>query len=84
METLALRIPLKIVAFSVSLASNLPVLAQESRCAIDPHDSSCALDSTLHLLRLTAIILAVILVLTVVLVVFIYRKNQRAKLTPHD
>ena len=32
-------------------ATSLPLFAQESRCTINPHDSSCALQSTLHLLH---------------------------------
>lgn len=66
------------------LAATLPALAQESRCAIDPHDSGCALDSTLHLLRVAAIALAVFLVLIIGLAIAVYRKNQRSKLTPDD
>jgi len=61
-----------------------PLLAQQSRCAADPHDSSCGLDTTLHLLKISAIVLAVLLVVIVFAAVAVYRRNQRAKLTPDD
>jgi cation transporter-like permease len=61
-----------------------PLLAQQSRCAADPHDSSCGLDTTLHLLKISAIVLAVLLVVIIIAAVAVYRRNQRARLTPDD
>ncbi len=62
----------------------LPALAQESRCAVDPHNSSCGLDSTLHLLHWLAIILALVLIAIVSIAIAAYRKNQNKKLTRDD
>ena len=80
----ALRIRRFLAVIFVFLAATLPTAAQESRCAVDPHDSSCALDSTLHLLRLTAVVLAIFLILIIGLVIAIYRRKKRTKLTPND
>jgi hypothetical protein len=78
------RVRSSFVALFTLIGATLPALAQESRCVVDPHDSTCGLDSTLHLLRWLAIILAIILIAIVVIAIAAYRRNQRTKLTRDD
>jgi hypothetical protein len=66
----------------MAITTSLPLLAQQSTCTINPHDSSCALQSTLHLLHWLALILAFVLLVIVVVAITAYRKIKKAKLTP--
>jgi hypothetical protein len=59
-------------------------LAQQSPCALNPHDSSCGFDRTLHFLYWLAAALAILLVLIIALALAAYRKNKHSKLTPDD
>lgn len=69
---------------AVALTPALQVMAQESICATDPHDSHCGLQGTLHLLYVLAGVLGVALVGIVVVAVVAYRKNENKKLTPDE
>jgi cytochrome b len=64
------------------LAASLPLRAQETNCAIDPHNPSCGFDDTLHFLHILIAILSVILVVTIAAAVAAYRRMQRKKLIP--
>ena len=83
-EVFALRIRPSIAAVAAFASTSLPLFAQETNCAIDPHNSACAFDSTDHLLRMIAIILGVLLAIIIVVAVIAYRKAEKKKLTPDD
>jgi hypothetical protein len=72
------------LAAALSLILTLPALAQQSPCALNPHDSSCGFDRTLHFLYWLAAALAILLVLIIALALAAYRKNKHSKLTPDD
>lgn len=81
---MALRIRTKLSAVGVVFICCARAFADEAACATNPHDSNCGLESTLHLLRVVAVILAVLLVGIVVVAYAAYRKNQHRKLTPDE
>jgi hypothetical protein len=83
-EVFALRIRPSIAAVAALASIYLPLLAQETNCAVDPHNSACAFDSTDHLLHVIAIILAVVLAVIIAAAVIAYRKAEKKKLTPDD
>ena len=83
-EVFALRIRPSIAAVAALIGASAPLLAQETNCAIDPHNSACAFDSTDHLLHIIAVILGVLLAIIIVVAVIAYRKAEKKKLTPDD
>jgi len=83
-KDLALHIRHSIAAVAALASTSLCALVQDTNCAIDPHNSACAFDSTDHLLHIIAIILGVLLAIIVVVAVITYRKAEKKKLTPDD
>jgi len=66
------------------LATSVAAAAQQSPCALNPHDRACTLDRTLNILYWLAAVLAILLVAIIALAFAVYRKNKRSKLTPDD
>ena len=78
----ALRIRSSIAAAAIFLSTSLPLLAQETNCAIDPHGPGCGFDGTLHFLHILISILSVVLIVVIAAAIAAYRKMQRKKLIP--
>ncbi|MES2391982.1 MAG: hypothetical protein V4555_10100 [Acidobacteriota bacterium] len=75
---------LQSIALSALLALTSAARAATPDCDASGNRLECRLDQVLHLLNVTAVLLVIVLVPTLIFLVHIYRRNRNNRKDPHQ